>query len=181
MNAMWKVHWGATVRRRVLAAAVFAHLVAFAGSAPAQDAVAVKANPLAPFERLVGGQWHLGDSYQEFEWGVGRLSIKATSYFVVDGQPLLVSEGTWYWHPEANVIKGTFTAVEMPASLFEYETRFQADTMLSELTTYDSAGNKKTYVERWKFLDDAHFEWTLFRKTDNELLQEMQGTYVRSD
>lgn len=181
MNAMWKNRPGATSRKRALPAVQLAGLLAFASFALAQDEVAVKENPLAPLERLIGGQWHLGDSYQEFEWGVGRLSIKATSYFVLEGQSRLVSEGAWYWHPATNVIRGTFTAIEMPVSLFEYETRFEADTMLSELTTYDSAGNKNTYVERWKFLDDAHFEWTLFRKTDDELLQEMQGTYVRTD
>ena len=32
-------------------------------------------NPLAPFERLIGGQWHIEGSYQEFEWGLGKQSV----------------------------------------------------------------------------------------------------------
>lgn len=166
--------------RRRFALSVVSSLL-FASALHAQEAVpAATEDPLAPFDRLVGGQWHLGDSYQEFEWGVGRLSVKARSYFIVDGVPQLVSEGTWYWHPERNVIRGTFTAIEMPVSLFEYETRFDGATMVSELTTYDASGAKTAYVEQWQFLDDKTFEWTLFRKADDELLKEMQGTYSRT-
>ena len=43
-------------------------------------------DPLAPFERLMGGQWHRQGSYQEFEWGVARQSLKSRSYFIVDGK-----------------------------------------------------------------------------------------------
>jgi hypothetical protein len=73
-------------------------------------------DPLAPFERLVGGQWYLDEgSHQEFEWGVGRQSVKARSYFVIDGERRLVSEGTWYWHQGEKQIKGALTAIEMRA------------------------------------------------------------------
>ena len=34
-------------------------------------------NPLAPFERLIGAQWHVEGSYQEFEWALvaGRTKL----------------------------------------------------------------------------------------------------------
>lgn len=136
-------------------------------------------NPLAPFARLIGGQWHLDGSYQEFEWGVGRRSVKARNYFVVDDEPKLVSEGVWYWHPTERAIKGVATAVDMPVEVFEYTTRFVDNSMLSDLSAVSSDGSRTEYVEDWEFLDDDHFVWTLLRKADDGLLQEMQGTYSR--
>lgn len=52
-------------------------------------------DPLAGFSPAIGGQWHLAGSYTELEWGVGRRGVNARRYFVVDGQPKLVSEGAW--------------------------------------------------------------------------------------
>ncbi len=90
-------------------------------------------NPLAGFERLIGGQWHLKGSYQEFEWGAGQRSVKAKSYFIFEGEPKLVSEGIWFWHPEAKEVRGIFTAVGMPVDLFEYKTHFESDSIVSDL------------------------------------------------
>ena len=59
------------------------HASAVAQEASSQDTD----SPLAPFERLIGGQWHLGESFQEFEWGVGKQSVKVRSFFLVDGSP----------------------------------------------------------------------------------------------
>ena len=50
-------------------------------------------SPLAPFERLPGGEWHLDNSYQTFEWGAGRQSVGARSFSLVAGTARLVSEG----------------------------------------------------------------------------------------
>ena len=72
------------------------------------------AHSLQGFERFMGGQWHLDESYQEFERGVGRQSVRARSYFVVEGQPKRVWEGHGYWHPGEQKIKGLFTAIGMP-------------------------------------------------------------------
>ena len=46
-------------------------------------------NPLEPFERLVGGEWHLEGSYHVFSWGFGRHSISALTYRVSDEEPEL--------------------------------------------------------------------------------------------
>ena len=62
--------------------------------------------PLAPFTRLVGGTWHMDDSKHEFFWQVGRKAIGNRSYFMVDGEYQLVSEGAWYWHPGEGVLRG---------------------------------------------------------------------------
>lgn len=57
-------------------------------------------NPLQSFESIIGGEWWLGEeSYQTFEWGVGNLSVKGESYFVINGEHVKVSDGEWFYHP----------------------------------------------------------------------------------
>lgn len=140
---------------------------------------AAEAQPLAPFERLIG-RWRLGDSQQEFVWGVGRRSVIARGYFVVDGKPTLVSEGMWFWHPGEERIKGVVTAVNMPVSFFDYTTRFEGDRMVSELASYDADGEASRYVETFEFVDDSQYEWTLHTKSGEDLQKVMGGLYTRS-
>lgn len=136
-------------------------------------------NALSDFERLIGSQWHLEGSYQEFEWGVGQRSVKARSYFVIDGAPRLVSEGIWYWHPGEESIKGVFTAINMPVDVFEYRTRFEGNKLISELAAYDASGMRTAYIETWEFTDDAHFTWSLFLETADGPRKEMGGIYTK--
>lgn len=144
-----------------------------------EDAQQSASNPLAPFERLIGGQWYLQGSYQEFEWGVGRQSVKSRSYFIVDGKPKLVSEGIWFWHPGEKQIKGFFTAIDMPVVFFDYTTRFEENRMVNDLRSYGSKGNESVYVEIWDFTGDTRFVWSLLRKTPDGLKEQMGGTYTR--
>jgi hypothetical protein len=160
-----------------VAAATF--LVASPGRAESSGAEQLAGNPLMPFERLIGGEWHLEGSYQEFEWGVGRKSVKSRSYFMVDGSPKLVSEGIWFWHPGEKEIKGVFTAIHMPVTFFDYTTRFEDKKMVNDLRSYDSNGNEMVYAETWDFKDDMHFVWKLLSKTPDGLKEEMGGTYTR--
>lgn len=136
-------------------------------------------NPLQPFERLIGGQWHLGESYQELEWGVGRQSVKARSYFVIAGEAKLVSEGVWYWHPGEQQIKGLFTAIDMPVVLFDYTTRFEGDTMVNDLRAYATNGKETIFRETWKFTDDTHYEWKLTSVMPDGSEAVMSDTYTR--
>ena len=76
------------------------------GSMSAQSAGEDGLNPLNDFAPLVGGEWHLEGSYQVFEWGVGKKSIRSSSYFLVDGEKKVVAEGYWFWHPGEKQIKG---------------------------------------------------------------------------
>ena len=138
-------------------------------------------NPLQPFERLIGGEWHLGESYQALEWGVGRQSVRARSYFVIAGEAKLVSEGYWYWHPGEKQIKGLFTAIEMPDVLFEYTTRFEGNTMVNNLKTYAADGNETVFAETWEVVDDNRFEWKLTSVMPDGSDAVMSGTYVRTN
>ncbi len=135
-------------------------------------------NPLAPFARLMGGEWYLGDdSYHAFEWGVGKKIVHSKSYFVVNGSPTLVSEGVWFWHPGNEAIEGYATAVQMPVEFFEYETRFIGDTLISDVMSYGPQGG--AYRETWEFLDENRYVWTLYAKKGEGLERAMGGTYVR--
>jgi len=138
-----------------------------------------KRNPLEPFARLVGGEWHLEESYQVFEWGIGKLSVKARSYFMVDEKPKLVSEGLWLWHPGLEKIVGFATAVDMPVIFFDYTTRFEADKAVSDLQAYTLGGEVSDYLETWEFTDDNQYVWTLEAKTSEGLTKVMAGTFVR--
>ncbi len=136
-------------------------------------------DPLAAFAPFIGGQWHLDGSYTELEWGVGRRAVNARSYFVVDGQAKLVSEGFWFWHPGEQQIKGIFTAIDMPVVLFLYTTRFEGDAMIGDLRAYAASGKETVFVETWKLEDDSHFAWTLSSETADGEEQSMSGTYTR--
>ena len=136
-------------------------------------------DPLAPFEQLIGGQWHLEGSYQEFEWGVGKRSVKARSYFVVDGNPRLVAEGMWFWHPGEQQIRGFFTAIDMPVAFFDHTTRFEGNKMVSDLRAYAPDGKETVFVETWEFTEESHYEWRLTSQMPDGSQQEMSGTYTR--
>lgn len=136
-------------------------------------------NPLAGFEPLIGGEWHLENSFQVYEWGVGQKSIKAKGYFLVDGKPKLVSEGLWFWHPGEKKIKGYFTAINMPVVFFDYTTRFEGADVVSELQSYSISGKEMRYIERYEFVDENRYRWSLVQETDEGLKQVMGGMFER--
>ena len=154
-------------------------LLAATGLSQNPEAGQPASDPLAPFERLAGGEWHLEGSYQVFEWGVGRQSVKARSYFVVEGKPRLVSEGLWFWHPGEAKIKGIFTAIDMPVNFFDYTTRFEGNKMVNTLRAYAPGGKETVFEETWEFTDESHFEWKLMSETPDGMQQQMSGTYTR--
>ena len=136
-------------------------------------------NGLSSFSRLIGGKWYLGDSYQVFEWGLGQHSVKSSSYFIVDGVPQLISEGMWYRHPGKGEIEGIFSAINMPAVLFMYTTKFEQNKMLNELTTYTAEGKAETFSEVWEFVGKDSYKWTLYSNTAKVRQKIMEGIYKR--
>ena len=136
-------------------------------------------SPLEPFSRLIGGEWHSGGSYQVFEWAVGKSAVKSRAYFWMNSEAQLVSEGSWYWHPGDQAIRGQFTAVNMPIVLFDYSTWFETNRMISDLRAYDKQGNELRYEEVWDFVSDDQYEWTLYRIDGSGRTKEMSATYQR--
>ena len=137
-------------------------------------------NPLSSFERLIGGEWHLQGNYQTFAWGVGKLSVKSESYFIIGSEPQKAAEGIWFWHPKERKIKGYFTAINMPVELFDYTTVIEGNTMKSEIKSYSSDGIEDKYIETWEFTDDNSFEWSLFSKSMDGEKKVMGGKFIRS-
>lgn len=153
-------------------------LSAFAVQPWAQDSESEDANPLTPCERLVGGEWYSDQNYQIFEWGVGKKSVNGTSYWVVDGEPKLVGEGFFFWHPGDEAIRGYFTGTEMGIDLFEYSVKWDGDRMIADLTTYGSMAGD--FEEIWEFTSDSTFEWTLNQIAEDGTKSKMMGsTYTR--
>ena len=144
-----------------------------------QDTQNDSANSLSQFSKLIGGEWHLEESYQVFEWGVGQLSVRSKSYYMINGEPKLVSEGLWFWHPGEKKVKGYFTAIEMPVDFFDYTTTFQGNKMVNKLKSYTPNGKAENYIETWEFTDKDNYVWTLYSKTDEGKKEVMSGNYRR--
>jgi hypothetical protein len=143
--------------------------------------IAELAGPLSPFSKLIGGKWESEGTYQTFHWGVGQASVIARSFFIVEGKAMPVSEGSWYWHPGEQRIRGHFTAINMPVSLFDYTTTFVEDTMRNDIRAYDKAGNETRYEEVWAFTSDHEYVWSLYRVADTGKELEMSATYRRPE
>jgi hypothetical protein len=140
---------------------------------------AAQEDPLEPFARLMGGTWYGEGSEHSFEWGVGKRSVTADSYFIgEDGEPTLVSQGLWYWDPEAGTIRGVTIAIEMPFEVMEMRSRFDDDMLINELRAIAADGTTDSYVETWTFNSDNQYSWTLYQGTlDGEVW--MTDTYER--
>lgn len=135
-------------------------------------------NPLAPFDRLVGGRWVADDgTYSVYSWGLGHQSIKVEMYFVIEGNDVLVSEGLWFWHPGEKKIRGYHTAVEMPVNFFDYVTEWEGDTMVNRLVSYGEMGGD--YLETWAFSDADTYVWTLLQGPEGQEQRVMGGTWRR--
>lgn len=149
------------------------------GAACAGPAVHAQPTPLAPFERLVGGEWRSGGTVQVFEWGPGRSSVVARGYDVDAERRTPVSIGVWYWHPANGRIEGRATAVNMPVALFEYATRFEGDVMRSDLVTYGADGESGVFVETWEFTGRDVYEWRLLLPRPDRTEVVMSATFER--
>jgi hypothetical protein len=155
--------------------------VLFFGTLTAQETEENAPGSLSHFSRLIGGEWHMGDSFQVFEWGVGGMSVKSKGYFVIEGKAKLVSEGVWFWHPGTNKLKGYSTAIDMPVSFFDYTTSFHGNKMKSALASYTPQGIEQNYIETLEFTDDDHYIWTLYATTAEGKTKIMGGKYERTD
>jgi hypothetical protein len=135
------------------------------------------ANPMAAFERLVGGEWHFGDQYQVFEWGLGKRSIHARGYQVVKGEAKLVSDGLIFYHPGEERLRGYFVAEGMGIDVFDYDITFEGDRMVAALKTFGQLTGE--FEEVWEFTDADHYEWSLLQETLEGKVTMMSGTFAR--
>ncbi len=99
------------------------------------EAAEVTPPPLAPFARLIGGEWHIGPYRHVYEWGVGQRTVVVRTY---DEQGQLASEARWFYHPGEQVLRGY--SVDAGGSLFEMTSRFDGDELYNRLTTWGADG-----------------------------------------
>lgn len=157
----------------VAAAALVAGLFGSSGEA-------AQSPRLAGFERLIGGKWQSGDSFHVIEWGFGNKTVTSRSFSVAaDGSETLSAEGTWFWHPADQEIVGYAVAVGMPFELMEMRTRFEGDTLISQLRAINADGSAAEYVESWEFTDADTYAWTLHGGPDLEAPVLMSSTFTR--
>ncbi len=144
------------------------------GASPSEsvaDPPSIALQGLAP---LIG-EWQFEGGHHVFEWGPGRRSVRARTYSAGTGDPRLTSEAMWFWHPDANSIRGYATAIDMPFALLEYTTRVEGNAMVSELAAFSAEGTKSAYTERIDFIEADRYRWTLFQGG----APLMRGTFVR--
>ena len=166
-------------RQLIIIIGLFILCFLFQNSITAQKSDSIYSSTLAPFTRLVGGEWHLGDSYSTFEWGVGNQSIISKGYFMNEGSPTLVSEGIWFWHPGEKKIKGFSTAIGMPIAFFDYTTYSNGNILEHRLKCYTAKGEEQNYMETWEFTDANSYVWTLYAIVPEGKTKVMDGTYLR--
>ena len=181
---------GVSLAVPVLALAVAATAVSPATAQVAGSSDSTGADPLAPFERLIGGRWYLGDAYQTFEWGVGRKSVVARMYFPgggagsgvggdADTEDRLVSEMTFAWHPGEGTIRAWGVARDMGVDLFEYETRVEGETFVHDLRAWGPAASDAPQRETWELVGPDRYLWTLLEMREGAWTEVMSGTFER--
>ncbi len=142
--------------------------------AAAPEAAGAAPNPLAPFVRLIGGEWHIGPYRHVYEWGVGERTVVARTY---DDQGRLASEARWFYHPGEQVIRGY--SVDPGGSLFEMTTSFDGDQLHNRLRTYGADGKVTDWSADWVFTGDDQYDWTLHVETEEGPKQTMQASATR--
>jgi len=141
--------------------------------------LAAEPGDISAFDRLPGGCWRLGDSCQEFEFGLDRRRLFARTVMSTPTGEHVVSEGAWFHHPGEEQVIGYFIARDMGVELFEYRTLFQDDVMVSEVTAWDGSGNPREYREVWTFTGPDSYTWELFEDSSGSMKRVMQGIFVR--
>lgn len=129
---------------------------------------------------LIGGKWWLGtDSYQQYEWGLGRTQIKMRRVLVNDGIEKVVTEGFFYYSPDSFSIKGICTSqinTENP-QLLEYFGTVTNDKLEFVYRSISPDSSIRIYSEVWQKSGADRYNWTL-ESLDDESAR-VTGTYIR--
>lgn len=144
-----------------------------AAHGPAQ----VPGGALEAFGALAVGEWTAEDARNTLTWGVGRKIIHSKSYFLLQGEWTLVSEGVWYADPSGAGVRGVVVAIEMPVELFEYRSEVRGESIVHQLVGHGEMGGE--YRETWSF-DDEGYEWTLETEAEGAMQRVMGGAYQRA-
>lgn len=143
--------------------------------APSAEVDPDRPNPMLDFSRLVGGSWKIGPFRHAFEWGIAKSSVISRSY---DAEGNLSAEARWFWHPGEQAIKGY--SVDATGAFFaEMTTSFDGSLLINELTTFATDGSTSDYTGKWNFKTEDSYDWTLYSRTDEGLVEAMSMTAER--
>ena len=153
-------------------------LCCFHGSAA--DSQYDEQQQLYKLAHLIGGKWWLGkDSYQEYEWGLGRTQIKMKRVLVDGNSEKVVTEGFFYYSPDSFSIKGICTLqidTENP-QLLEYFGTVTDDKHEFVYRSISPDSSVKIYSEVWVKTGKNSYRWTLEPLDDESAV--VTGTYTR--
>jgi hypothetical protein len=111
-------------------------------------------DPLAPFERMIGGRWKMTtpagrDTYDTWRWGPGRSSIRALGEgTLTEGDPWRTL-AVFYTHPGDRTVRW-FGAQSVMRGVAEGTVVFDGDRAEGEFTLHQSAGPRALGL-RWTF------------------------------
>ena len=133
--------------------------------------------PMVGFKPLIGGQWVLADNHQTYAWGPDQLSVFGESFTLNEGVKTLGAKGLWYFDPAAREIRGLFVATKMPFQVLHYRSRFEANTLISDIISVDRDGKELRYQERITIDQNNGYQWTLMAPGQTE--RSMQDRFHR--
>ena len=140
------------------------------------------ANPLQPFEFLIGGEWKTTTTTQTFSWGFNKQSVVSELYFTDGDSVRLTGKITWFWHPGEKTIKGYGHSVEMAMNFFDYSTAFESPTvMFNTFYGYGGTADGIPQYEKLEFIGENEYKWTYFNKVLDELKPAYGLTFKREN
>lgn len=140
------------------------------------------ANPLQPFEFLVGGVWASATTIQTFEWGIGQQLVHSKLYFVENDSAKFSGEITWFWHPGEKKIRGYGNLPGGQITFFDYTTTFETPRkMMNTFYGYGGSFNGVLQYEILEFLNDREYLWTYYNEIAGELEPAYSITFVKQN
>jgi hypothetical protein len=144
------------------------------------------ANPMAPLERFVGGQWVVDGKWANgealhartiYEWGLGKKIIRAKTFVKSEGAEYQRYEGILTWHPKKKCLVEISFAVDGALTEYVLETK-DADTLDIGWRPYDD-GEPNKVRQTLKFKDRDSFVWTVWLNTGEKWQQLIEATWHR--
>lgn len=129
---------------------------------------------------MIGGKWWFGtNSYKTFAWGLGRTQIKMQHVMIENDKENVVAEGFFYYSPDSFSIKGisTFQYKNQEPRLLEYFGNVEDGSLDFIYKSVLPNGTITIYTEKWQWVDDNQYLWTLASLEDG--VDAKKGTYTR--
>lgn len=141
------------------------------------------ADPMAPFARLIGGEWRVtaasGTSmFHTWNWGPGKHSVRVmTDGSGASGQPWRALQ-VYYWHPGRKRVC-VWGASPYARSVSEGTIHFEGEAADGAMDLYQTGGNRKMGL-RWTFDGPDRYRDTLLEDSGKGFETLVEFDQVRS-